>query len=414
MPIFVKIKNIVMKHLIILFCVGFFIQGANAQNQASEKCKSLFKNQKYEKCIKKAENYLDKDRTLGELYYLKGFSHFGLYQNTQELLHLNNALREVSRGTEDYNSYKKNYAQELAHMKTACKQIADSFYSADKKKVSEKYYKYLAEIYQDTTKQYKELFIYSERPDGEIIRLTEAGEINQTDEKGRKQGLWRKVYPNGVTAYEVQFKDDKPVGTMLRYHPNSRKMAELKFNEDGSYAKAKLYDEQESLIAKGFYAGEKKDSLWKYYKNDFLVQTENYNQAVLHGEMKAYYPNGQVYDLRQMENGKENGVWEKFYQNGEPMLKGVVKDDKLEGSFLRYFPDGSIEEKGQYKNDLKTGEWEYYTEDGKKHTITYKNGKAENADETELKQSEKYQKQIENRLKDPENFKNRPYEYIND
>jgi antitoxin component YwqK of YwqJK toxin-antitoxin module len=403
-----------MRHLIILFCVCFTLQTLSAQNKESQKCISLYKNQKYEKCIKKAEIYLDKDRTLGELYYLKGFSHFKLYQDTRELLQLNNALRDVSSGTENYSQYKKHYSDELKKLKTASKQVADSLYSADKKKVSERYYKYLAEIYNDTTKQYKELFIYSERPDGEIIKLTEAGKINQTDEQGRKQGLWKKVYPSGVTAYEVTFKDNKPVGTMLRYHPNSRKMAELQFNKDGSYAQAKLYDEQESLIAKGFYAGQSKDSIWKYYKNDFLVQSENYNKGVLHGEMKAYYPNGQVYDLRHMKNGKENGVWEKFYQNGKPMLKGFVKEDKLQGSFLRYFPDGSIEEKGQYKNDLKTGEWEYYTEDGKKHTITYKKGVAENADETELKQSEKYKTEIENRLKDPENFKNRPYEYIND
>lgn len=404
-----------MRHLVILLSIIFSAASLQAQNKPVKKCKRWYEDQKYEKCIKKAENYLSKDPSNGELYYLKGFSHLRLYDKSKNNRELQNAMREINRGVSYYSQYKNAYAKELKKLKSACRKAGEKLYKEDRKRRSEKYFKYLAEVYQDTTEQYRDLFVYSERPDGEIIKLTKAGKINQTDDKGRKQGPWRKVYPNGVTAYEVSFKDDKPTGTMKRYHQNGKLMAEIRFDsEHNNYSSAKLYNDDEELIARGFYSGEEKDSLWKYYKNDFLVQSENYQNGQLHGKMKAYYPNGQVYDLRQMKKGKENGIWKKFYQNGNLMLRGKVVNDSLQGTFIRYYPDGSIEEKGRYKNDFKTGQWTYFTEDGKKHTITYKKGKPENADEKALKQTEKYKREIQNRLKDPENYKNNPYEYINE
>ncbi|MCB0756798.1 MAG: toxin-antitoxin system YwqK family antitoxin, partial [Flavobacteriales bacterium] len=39
-----------------------------------------------------------------------------------------------------------------------------------------------------------------------------AQDLNRKDENGLKQGNWKKLYKNGKTRYEGQFKNDKPVG----------------------------------------------------------------------------------------------------------------------------------------------------------------------------------------------------------
>jgi antitoxin component YwqK of YwqJK toxin-antitoxin module len=41
--------------------------------------------------------------------------------------------------------------------------------------------------------------------------------VNQTDKKGKKQGLWRKNYDDGIIRYEGSFKDDQPDG-IFRYY----------------------------------------------------------------------------------------------------------------------------------------------------------------------------------------------------
>lgn len=389
-----------------------FALAGQAQNNAINKVRSLYEDEKYEKCIEKADDFLSEDRSLKELYVFKGLAHFALYEQNDELRELNDALREISLAEESYESYKTVYSDELSRLHKVCKATGDKYFNDDKQKISEKYYQYLAQIYKDTTEQYLDLFVYANRPDGEIVKQMHEGKLNQTDKQGYKQGPWKKVHPNGVVAYEVTFKDNKPQGAMIRRHPNGNLMAELVFSQNGEYADAKLYNEDGELIAKGFYKNQEKDSLWQYYKKDFLVQTERYKNGQLHGTMEAFYPNGQVYDKRHFTNGAENGLWAKYYQNGNVMLKGMVKDNKLEGVFIRYFPNGSTEEKGQYKNDKKTGIWDFYTAEGKKHSIKYVNGVAENADEQEIKQSEQYEQEIQNRLKDPENFKNNPNDYI--
>ena len=56
---------------------------------------------------------------------------------------------------------------------------------------------------------------------GQTIKVkAKTDSINQVDEKGLKQGLWIKKYPNGNINYEGYFKDDRPVKLMKRYFEN--------------------------------------------------------------------------------------------------------------------------------------------------------------------------------------------------
>ena len=58
------------------------------------------------------------------------------------------------------------------------------------------------------------------------------------------------------------------------------------------------------------------------------------------------------------------------------IVKGNYKDGKEEGVYERYYKNGQLEEKGTYKYGKLDGIWEYYFDDGmlwKK--VTWKNGK---------------------------------------
>ena len=53
--------------------------------------------------------------------------------------------------------------------------------------------------------------------------------INYTDINNMKQGVWRKVYPNGKLAYEGKFRNDKPIGVFNRYLDKRNKIVEEEF-----------------------------------------------------------------------------------------------------------------------------------------------------------------------------------------
>jgi len=222
-----------------------------------------------------------------------------------------------------------------------------------------------------------------------------------------------KVYSTGVTAYEVYFLDDKPLGELKRYHENGKLAAILEYNEKGDTANAKFYDTKENLISEGAYIGKKKTGKWIYFQNNIKVKEENFLNDSLNGKQIIFYKNGQIYDKRLYDNGIQTGLWLKFYKNGQAFLKARIVKGKMEGLMLRYYKSGKIEVKGQYKNDLKDGIWIFYGENGEKDTITYKSGRDVNEVDVEKRESEEYKKNIEKgkHITDPQDFKNNPDEY---
>lgn len=58
------------------------------------------------------------------------------------------------------------------------------------------------------------------------------------------------------------------------------------------------------------------------------------------------------------KNGKEEGLWEEYYDNGRLDRKGTYKDGKLNGISEHYYKNGKINNNyhGTYKNDVKTSD----------------------------------------------------------
>ena len=77
------------------------------------------------------------------------------------------------------------------------------------------------------------------------------------------------------------------------------------------------------------------------------------------------------------KNGKEEGPWVNYWDNGQLRLKGDYRDRGREGPWVSYWENGQLEMKGDYKNGKTEGPWVGYNEDGtvnKGNTGTYKNG----------------------------------------
>ena len=99
-------------------------------------------------------------------------------------------------------------------------------------------------------------------------------------------------------------------------------------------------------------------------------------------------------------NGQKQGIWEKYYDNGNPKYRANFKDNKLVGELIRFFEDGtpSVEilydgsgeygyaklynekgrliAKGKYYLQVKDSTWTFFSESGEKRaTEEYSKGK---------------------------------------
>ena len=79
-----------------------------------------------------------------------------------------------------------------------------------------------------------------------------------------------------------------------------------------------------------------------------------------------------------IENGKREGAWVTYYENGQLWYKGDYKSGKQEGAWVSYHKTGKLKSKGNFKNGKATGAWVGYLKDGtvfKDWTGTFKDGK---------------------------------------
>lgn len=198
-----------------------------------------------------------------------------------------------------------------------------------------------------------------------MAQPTEGLDLNATDAKGRKQGIWTKTWPNGTTRYLGQFKDDKPVGTFKHYDEEGKLTTLQEHAGDGRTSRARHFHANGSMLATGKYLGQEKDSTWNYYGPDGkLRKVERYATGKLNGEQVAYYPDGSVAESETRKAGVLNGPNKSWFPNGKLKSESVYQNGEPEGRMIFYFPDGKKEIEGGMVNGDRDGTWYYFNKDG--------------------------------------------------
>ena len=77
-----------------------------------------------------------------------------------------------------------------------------------------------------------------------------------------------------------------------------------------------------------------------------------------------------------IKNGKKEGEWVWYYENGQLESKVTYKNGEREGEYVSYWMNGHLNVKATFKNGKLEGESLYYDEDGQFNwKETHKNGK---------------------------------------
>ena len=79
-----------------------------------------------------------------------------------------------------------------------------------------------------------------------------------------------------------------------------------------------------------------------------------------------YYPNRTVYIEGGYKDGKREGEWKSWYDNGNQWSTGTFKAGVQVGITMTYHENGNLRYSGTYNENGKyTGEWKFYDENGK-------------------------------------------------
>jgi len=175
------------------------------------------------------------------------------------------------------------------------------------------------------------------------------GDINHTDAKGQRQGYWiikgsminDNAYKPESKVEEGNYTDNRKDGLWKKYWPNGKIRSEINYIDGKPMGEYKLY-----------------------YENTKLEEHSTWNNNKNVGEFKRYYSNGNPQQqFTFADNGKRNGMQKYYHENGKLALEVNVQNGAESGVLKRYNPDGSLAEEKTFENGtVKQGTAKKYKE----------------------------------------------------
>lgn len=206
-------------------------------------------------------------------------------------------------------------------------------------------------------------------------------QLNSTDQRGLKQGPWKRLYPNGNVMYQGVFRDGHPVGEFKRFNEQGVLVSVMNFSEDGKTADAVIYYPDGKPSSKGKYLDQKKEGKWQFFSQDggYLLSEEHYTAGMRNGLSVNFYPDSTVAEKVTYVNDVKNGEWTRYHPDGRMLLRSAYRDGRIHGKFEVWHDNGKLEFAGGYRYNMREGMWSVFNRDGSlRYKVEYANGVPDN------------------------------------
>jgi len=144
-------------------------------------------------------------------------------------------------------------------------------------------------------------------------------------------------------------------------------------------AEANKTDSKIQLELDANFKDGKKEGLWKtYHENGQLNVEGNFKDAKKDGLWKMYNKNGQLRYEGNWKDAKKEGLSKTYYENGQLESEGNWKDGNQEELWKTYHENGQLKSEGNLKEGKENGITKIYQENGQlKEEINWREGKQE-------------------------------------
>ena len=213
--------------------------------------------------------------------------------------------------------------------------------------------------------------LFSQVVFSQVMRPTDT---NFIDHRGLRQGPWRVINPEGRN-FEGQFKDGRPYGRFRHFDGFDRTIVILDYFREGYAAKATHFHPNGRLRATGFYLERTRDSTWEIFDTTGrIIERLNYLDGMRHGLSELFDKDGNLIEStewhRNLRNGRwwqrtergeqwttyklnlSHGVYEAFFANGNPFIKGYYEEGLREKTWFFYHENGLLDRVIQFRNNL--------------------------------------------------------------
>lgn len=222
---------------------------------------------------------------------------------------------------------------------------------------------------------------------------------NKSDNQGNKYGYW--IEKQGDATFKGEYLNNRKVKNWVGYYPNkiiyridyytngNKDGISIQFDRKGkvslveNYKAGLLNGETVSYgqyndfpLSDGEYKNGKKNGTFRKFADNGKIQEEtNFKDDMKDGASKWYNKSGKLIAEYNYKNGKFEGPQKTYYENDSLQSLNFYTDDLLSGESKEYYRNGRVKVSGTHVMGLKEGTWTEYDEVGKiQAVIKYKNG----------------------------------------
>jgi antitoxin component YwqK of YwqJK toxin-antitoxin module len=113
-----------------------------------------------------------------------------------------------------------------------------------------------------------------------------------------------------------------------------------------------------------------------YYDSGEKMSEGEMRNGLETGQWTNWHENGNIEIIGYYVEGRKDSLWQWYDESGILKSTGLYDDGVESGIWMNYYPDGVVSDSGSYHEGLKEGLWKYYHESGSlKYAVNYKAGK---------------------------------------
>lgn len=137
-------------------------------------------------------------------------------------------------------------------------------------------------------------------------------------------------FENGNIQGKGRMVNNEMVGDWEAYDEQSGKLSHVLSFENDEIVSKKLFYENGTLKSNTPYVDGKIEGVYKeYYEDGTLAGIENYKNDLFQGESKSYHKNEELKHIGRNVNGKQEGTWKYYYDNGSLGVQVVFKNGEV-------------------------------------------------------------------------------------
>jgi len=213
---------------------------------------------------------------------------------------------------------------------------------------------------------------------------------NMTNSEGEREGQWTILFdenfkplddPSRAAYYRlINYRSGKPVGEVRDYYVTGEIQwvgALLSDSPDVTGdGLSTYYYKNGKKRAEGKFKNGKMNGFWKEWDEDGSRSEGEYFDGKEEGSWTFWHNNGSKSREGRFQNGKRNGFWKEWYEYGG-RGEGRYRDGKEDGAWILWGKNGNKRGEGGFKGGLMHGSWVFWGDLGGKSAGKFVNDKKE-------------------------------------